>query len=122
MARLKTQAQLEQEKQDAARYALGKFELPLDRLLIIYARQSSTKQVVSNVQSAKQQTVDLIEYGVELGWTRNGNADYKLFVERAVTRDGQIRGVSGTLRIQEREGLRDIVELINSGVVGAVLV
>jgi DNA invertase Pin-like site-specific DNA recombinase len=122
MARLKTQAQLEAERQEAARYALGRFELPLDRLLLVYARQSSTKQIVANVQSAKQQTVDLIEYGTELGWTRDGNADYKLFVEKAVTRDGEIRGVSGTVRISEREGLREVVEIINSGTAGAVLV
>src|SRR6266699_1185004 len=119
---LKSREQLEQERQEALRYALGKFELPLNRLLLVYARQSSTKQVVSNVQSAKQQTVDLIDYGTELGWARDGNADYRLFVEKAVTRDGEIKGVSGTLRIDEREGLTEVVNLIKSGAAGAVLI
>src|SRR2546421_7943404 len=121
MARLKSQAQLEQERQEAIRYTLGAVTLPLHRLLLIYARQSSKKQVVSNVQSAKQQTVDLIERGLEFGWGRDGNADYRLFVENAVTKDGEIRGVSGTLRIDQREGLQTILDIINSGEAGAVM-
>ena len=40
MARLKTKQELEQERIDAQRYALGNVILNTEKLLLIYARQS----------------------------------------------------------------------------------
>jgi hypothetical protein len=54
--RLKSEQKLEEERQEAKRYLLGNFILPTGKPLLIYARQSSVKQVLQNVYSALQQT------------------------------------------------------------------
>ncbi|EFH89915.1 recombinase family protein [Ktedonobacter racemifer] len=116
--RLKSQQELEEERQEAKRYLLGNFTLPTDKLLLLYARQSSIKQVLHNVYSALQQTEDLIERGLDLGWTRE---QITLFVENKLTKDGKIRSVSGTIPIEDREGLSTIVEHVKAGGVGAIM-
>ncbi len=119
MAKLKTQAQLEQERLESVRYLLGNFILPTDRPLLIYARQSTVKQVLTNVYSALQQTEDLIERGLELGWKRE---QMTLIVENRIAKDGKIRSVSGRMSIEEREGLRTIVDdYIKKGLAGALM-
>jgi hypothetical protein len=67
MASLKTRGELEQERQEAARYATGNTTLDTARLLLIYARQSSSKQYVSNIYSALDQRDGLLERAGELG-------------------------------------------------------
>ncbi len=119
MAKLKSQAQLEQERLESVRYLLGNFLLPTDRPLLIYARQSTVKQVLTNVYSALQQTEDLIERGLELGWKRE---QMTLIVENRIAKDGKIRSVSGRMSIEEREGLRTIVDdYIKTGNAGALM-
>lgn len=118
MARLKTQAQLEQERQEAIRYTLGAITLPLDQLLLIYARQSSKKQVIHHAYSTLQQTRELIARGLELGWKRDNAI---LYVENRQAKDGGIRSVSGTLRIDQRPGLQTLTDVIDSGKAGAVM-
>lgn len=71
MARLKTKQELEQERIDAQRYALGNVILNVEKLLLIYARQSSSKQYVSNIYSAMEQRDGLLEKASTLGWTRD---------------------------------------------------
>jgi DNA invertase Pin-like site-specific DNA recombinase len=117
MAKLKTLAQLEQERQDAARYALGNVTLDTDRLLLIYARQSSSKQYVSNIYSAMEQRDGLLERAGELGWTRDEQRI--LYIENQLARKTQ---VSGSLRIDQRPGLQAIAEVIETGKASAVLV
>jgi len=40
-------------------------KLPIDKLLVAYGRQSTAKQVVHNKESAQQQAIDLLNYGLE---------------------------------------------------------
>ncbi len=118
MAKLKSQAQLEQERLESVRYLLGNFLLPTDRPLLIYARQSTVKQVLTNVYSALQQTEDLLERGLQLGWKRD---QATLFVENRLAQDGKIRSVSGRVSIERRPGLKTIMEYIKTGKVGALM-
>ena len=119
MARIKSQAQLEQERLESVRYLLGNFHLPTDRPLLIYARQSTIKQVLTNVYSALQQTEDLIERGIELGWKRE---QMTLIVENRLSQDGKIKGVSGRVSIENRPGLKTIVDdYIKKGLAGALM-
>ncbi len=43
-------------------------KLPLVFLLVIYARQSAKDAPIRNKESYDMQTVELVEYGRELGW------------------------------------------------------
>lgn len=119
MAKLKSQAQLEQERLESVRYLLGNFLLPNNRPLLIYARQSTVKQVLTNVYSALQQTEDLLERGLQLGWKRELAT---LFVENRLAQDGKIKSVSGRTAIEHRPGLKTIVdEYIKKGKAGALM-
>jgi DNA invertase Pin-like site-specific DNA recombinase len=123
MARLKSPQQLEAERQEARRYLRGTYMLPIDRLLLIYARQSSKFQVINNKQAALQQTEDLILRGLDLEWKRE---QMLLFVENYFTKDGKrtsaIRSVSGSIPIEDRPGLRTIVdEYVKKGLAGAII-
>ncbi len=117
MARLKTQAQLEQERIDAQRYALGTLALNTEKLLLIYARQSSSKQYVSNIYSAMEQRDGLLERATEMGWTHD--EQWILYVENQLAKKTQ---VSGSLRIDQRPGLQALTDVIESGKASAVLV
>jgi DNA invertase Pin-like site-specific DNA recombinase len=117
MARLKTKAQLEQERKEAARYALGNIVLNTEKLLLIYARQSSSKQYVSNIYSAMEQRDGLLEKASTLGWIRDEQRI--LYVENQLAKKTQ---VSGSLRIDQRPGLAALTEVIQDGKASAVLV
>lgn len=81
--------------------------LPLDRLVANYYRQSTDEQV-GNI-STTIQTVDMPVYLQRLGWDQS-----KI---RMIDMD---EGVSGTTRIDEREGMRLLFDLITSDQLGAV--
>jgi hypothetical protein len=83
----------------------------------IYARQSTAKQVVDNPESAKLQTEKQVEKARALGWTDN----IYLFVENQQA-NGAVRSASGTLRIDEREGLSALMELVYADVIKTILV
>jgi DNA invertase Pin-like site-specific DNA recombinase len=112
----KTQEELLQGKQQI----LGFFQikLPIHKWLVAYGRQSTTKQVVNNKESAQQQAIDLLDYGLLLGWPDNLRL---LYIENQL-KDGTIKNASGRLRIDERPGLQEVVSLIKTGIVGAVLI
>jgi DNA invertase Pin-like site-specific DNA recombinase len=116
MVRLKTRKQLDQEKADTARYALGNVILNSEKLLLIYARQSSSKQYVSNIYSAIEQRDGLLERAGELGWTKD--EQWILYVENQLAKKTQ---VSGSLRIDQRPGLQALTEVIESGRASAIL-
>lgn len=69
---------------------------------VIYARQSTTKQLVENRESSEMQTKDQLERVQVIGWR---DKNITVFVEG----NGK-RGVSGTLRIDERPGLSALLE------------
>src|SRR5947209_8153563 len=85
--------------------------LPLDVIWGIYARQSTPAQLVKHAESTEMQTDDLIEWliarGVPQGYWQLFDADL---------------GVSGTLRIDQRTGLQELVERIKADEIKAVLV
>jgi hypothetical protein len=119
MRKFKTQEELEQERQDILRYLPGaQQQLPIDKLILIYGRQSTTKQFFGNKESAQEQAVDLLDHALLLGWPDHLRL---LFIENKL-KDGTIKNASGRLRIDERPGLSEVVALIKTGTVGAVLV
>ncbi|HEX6478729.1 MAG TPA: recombinase family protein [Ktedonobacteraceae bacterium] len=117
MARLRTREQLEQERLDTARYALGNITLDTTRLLLIYARQSTSRQYVNNIYSALEQRDGLLERATELGWWSDELRI--LYVENQLAKKTH---VSGSLRIDQRPGLQALTEVIESGKASAVLV
>jgi hypothetical protein len=119
MRRFKSKDELEQERQEQLRYLPGaQTVLPIDKLLLIYGRQSTVKQFVQNRESAEQQAIDLLDYALSLGWPEQLR---QLFIENQLN-DGTIKNASGRLRIDLRPGLSEVVALIETGTVGAVLV
>ncbi len=115
MRKFKTVEELEQERKEAL--GLIPFRMPVDKLILIYARQSTKNQAIKNRESALQQTEEQLTRALELGW-----AEVKrlLFIENQM-KDGTVRSASGRLRIDEREGLNTVVLHINSGEAGAVM-
>ncbi len=85
--------------------------LPLDVMWGIYARQSTVAQLTNNAESTEMQTDDLINWLTGKG-VHDGH--WKLF-------DADL-GVSGTLRIDERTGLEELVAQIKADSIKAVLV
>ncbi len=97
---------------------LSRWTLPTDKLLIIYARQSTKNQYIKNKESALQQTKDLMALGAEYGWPESNTI---LYIENK-QKDGTIKNASGTLRIDERPGLSAVTKRIETGEVGAIMV
>ena len=94
-------------------------KLPLEYLLIVYARQSAKDAPIRNKESYDMQTVRLVAYGRELGWTGEDGILVKIENKR---KDGKWRAASGTLRIDQREGLQSVVWLIEADKCKAVMV
>lgn len=67
----------------------------------IYARQSTLAQVKNYRQSTEMQTDDLIAFAKQLGWDDN---NIVLFTQDLAK--------SGKLRIDQREGLRRLIDHI----------
>src|SRR5260370_42045838 len=81
--------------------------LPLDQPAAVYYRQSTDAQV-GNISTAIQ-TIDMVAYVKRLGWP-----DDKILL---IDMD---QGVSGTTKIDEREGMSELFGLITDGRIGAV--
>jgi DNA invertase Pin-like site-specific DNA recombinase len=86
-------------------------QLPTSLNLIVYPRQSTQAQLLHHATSTEMQTDDLIEIGVRYGWPK----------EKCLVIDDDL-GVSGTLGIDEREGLTKVMEQIDQLQSRAVLV
>lgn len=80
---------------------------PTDLPVAVYYRQSTTPQV-GNI-STSMQTLDMVAEMERRGWTKD-----------QINLIDMDAGVSGTLRIDEREGMSQLFDLIASGSVGAV--
>jgi len=93
-------------------------QLPVQDMLAIYGRQSTKNQVLKNIQSKEMQTEDLYEFAKRLGW----NEDLIILYIENIQQDGTIKSASGRLRIDQREGLRALVERIEAGEIKAVLI
>jgi DNA invertase Pin-like site-specific DNA recombinase len=84
------------------------YDLPLDRPAVVYYRQSTLGQV-GNI-STDIQRVDLVADMVRRGWQE----DQVMLVDADA-------GVSGTLAIDERSGMRELFKNITTGQIGAVM-
>ena len=93
-------------------------KLPVNRKLALYTRQSQKDAPIKHKESYELQTVRLVEYARELGWKEE---DIIVFIENK-RKDGKWRKASGTLRIDQRQGLQSIVELIEADEIKAVMV
>src|SRR5260370_33798617 len=112
----KAPEELAQERQQTM--GLLQVKLPINKLLVAYGRQSTVKQVVHNKESAQQQAIDLLNYGLELGWLDDKRW---LFIGNQL-KECTIRNASGRLRIDERPRLQTVTSLIKTDTVGAVRV
>ncbi len=102
-----------------AKPKFGRIELPTEKILAIYARQSRAEQVENNPESFAMQTQRLQEIALELGWQPEDILP--TFIENE-QQDGRYKHASGTKRIDERPKLQEIVWLIEQDQVKAVLV
>src|SRR5579859_2938649 len=119
---MKKQAQLPRWEQTEQKYNPTP-DLTSDA--VVYARLSTVKQYVENLQSHREQIELLIKQVKEkLGFseenTTNQIGKVTLFVENQAD-DGTIRNASGTWSIDKRPGLQAILDLINSGKVKLVV-
>jgi len=89
----------------------GQIELNTNAGIGIYARQSTLGQIKNCTQSTEMQTEDLVEYAKRSGWD-----------EKHIMVFTQDLAKSGKLRIDQREGLRTLVKLIEEDTIKTVLV
>src|SRR5260370_7818302 len=104
----KAPEELAQERQQTMGFLQVK--LPIHKLLVAYGRQSTVKQVVHNKESAQQQAIDLLNYGLELAWPDDKRW---LFIENHL-KDGTIRTASGRLRLDEPPSSQTPPRLFNT--------
>jgi DNA invertase Pin-like site-specific DNA recombinase len=93
-------------------------KLETAKKLALYGRQSQKVQITNNREAYEQQTLRLLEYAEDLGWTR----DCIILCYENRRKDGKWRNASAMLRIDQRPGLSSIIESIKSGEVKTVLV
>src|SRR5207248_6737564 len=86
--------------------------------VIIYGRQSTINQVKNNTVSTEMQTDELIAMAQRMGVAEKS---ILLYLENK-REDGTMKNASGSLRIDQREGLRAVVERIEHDEVAAVVV
>src|SRR5579863_10412403 len=86
---------------------LGANALPTNQPIAVYYRQSTDAQV-GNV-STSIQTVDMVAYLKQRGWAE----EYIIMIDMDA-------GVSGTTKIDERPGMRQLFSMITEGTIGAV--
>lgn len=96
-----------QPLQNDFRELLGETKLPTDRPIAIYYRQSTDAQI-GNMSTALQ-TVDMAGMLERYGWQ-----------EKHIILIDADAGVSGSTKIDEREGMRQLFQLITDGAIGAV--
>lgn len=92
--------------------------LPTNQPCAIYARQSTARQVEINVESSAMQTDELKKKALALGWKED---QIILYIEN-IASDGTIRSASGTLRIDQRDGLSALMERVYRNEITAIIV
>ncbi len=78
----------------------------------IYARQSTKNQRIKNLASAEVQTIQLLEFAYKAGAPQN---EKTVLFDENISEDGAYKNASGTLRIDQREGLSALCEYIEQG-------
>lgn len=87
----------------------GQPELPIDKLIVQYIRQSTLVQVKNNKQSAILQDIKLTRRLMAYGWP-----------DESIIKIDTDQGKSGQKRRDERKGLDELYRLVLSGQAGAV--
>src|SRR6266487_4758978 len=100
-----------QPKKETSLAELWNTSFPIDVLWGIYARQSTAAQLIKHPESTEMQTDDLRQWLLEKRVRRD---NIGLF-------DADL-GKSGTLRIDQRTGLQELVAKIQADIIKAVLV
>jgi DNA invertase Pin-like site-specific DNA recombinase len=106
------------QQQEAAYNPWATPTIPDGAKVGIYARQSTINQVKFNTTATEMQTDELIAMTKRMGVCED---DVILFIENKRD-DGTIKHASGRLRIDQREGLRSLVQRIEAGEIKAVVV
>src|SRR5260370_28179416 len=96
----------------------GRPVLQIEKLLAIYARQSTKEQVIKNREAYDQQTIGLVKQALDLGWVRE---HILVYIENK-RKDGKWQAASGRLRIDQRAGLQALCERIERDEIKTVLV
>ncbi len=100
-----------QPKKEVPLSELWDTSFPTDAIWGIYARQSTSAQLIKHHESTEMQTDDL----------RQWLLDKRVRPENIALFDADL-GVSGTLRIDQRTGLQELVSKIQADLIKAVLV
>ncbi len=98
------------EQPKSALQQLGSIILEWDKGTLVYARQSTINQRLTNLAAAEIETKKLLEFAYQSGAPRDERTI--LYDENEIT--GRLRSASGTLRIDEREGLSALCERIEN--------
>ena len=119
MARLKTAAELEQERLETLQKLTGNYPIEkyTKRPALVYSRYSTARQVRDSIAAGLQQSEKLLQRADDLGWERSL---LTLLVENQMTRDGRIRSVSGTVPIEDRAGMQVVIDGVKAGA-GAII-
>ncbi len=83
--------------------------LPVDRPIVQYIRQSTGEQIKKNIQSKIQQDEQLRKRLIKYGWKDD--------LIRKIDKD---QGISGQKRRDQREGLKELYDMIERGEIGAI--
>ncbi len=113
----KSPEELEEERQELAKYALNSFVLDRTRLLLIYCRQSTDKQYFKSAKDNTEQRSELEEHARMLQWPVENIMPP--FVENDVSKRGK---ASGRISIDDRPKIKEVRDIINSGQASALLV
>ena len=92
--------------------AQGTPQVLSERPVAIIARQSTTRQTKENLESMRLQIEDARQRFISQGWSE------EIITIRVA--GGGTKGVSGTLRIDQRRELQDTLADIKSGAIKAV--
>ncbi len=95
----------------------GHTKFPTAYKLALQARQSTKKQSLHNQESYESQTTILLETALGIGWKTE---DIIPLIENK-RKDGKIVDASGTLRIDERPTMQELVHYIKQDEVKAVM-
>jgi Resolvase, N terminal domain len=97
---------------------IGQTVLEWDKGTGIYARQSTVNQRFKNLASAEVQTKELLEFAYRQGAPRDART---VLYDENISDDGRYKAASGTLRIDQREGLSALIERIENDEVKVVV-
>ena len=95
----------------------GRTHYPTAHKLAIQARQSTKRQAENNKESYEAQTKAHYRKALRLGWV---DADIMMFIENK-RKDGKVIDASGTLRMDQRPTLQELIHYVERDEVKAIM-